>query len=218
MGLDLNIKKKTFIVFIVIIFQMVPVLLYGQNATTLKKQEVLNYKTHKLLKVSELKNGDIVFRRAYGVESNIAVNFSDGEKKYSHAGIVFREGDNVSVIHSLDDRKLHYNGVVKESLANFLEGINTWAVYRYELSITLRDNIAKKALNFKNVNIKFDNQFDLSTDDKMYCSEFIMKIVNLSTGMETIKAKKILMGRKFVTISNLYENKVSKLLFSNDSL
>ncbi|MBU0721641.1 hypothetical protein KJ877_09890, partial [bacterium] len=218
MGLDLNIKKKTFIVFIVIILLMMLVLLCERNVTTLKKQEVLNYKTYTLLKVSELKNGDIMFRRAYGVESNIAVNFSDGEKKYSHAGIVVIEGDNVSVIHSLDDRKLHYNGVVKESLVTFLQDIDIWAVYRYELSITLRDNIAKKALVFKNMNIKFDNQFDLSTDDKMYCSEFIMKIVNLSTGMETIKAKKMLMGRKFVTISNLYENKISKLLFSDASL
>ncbi len=52
-------------------------------------------------------------------------------------------------------------------------------------------------------------------DKKMYCSEFIYKVVNRSANEEIIHAGKRFMSRTFVTISNLYENKYSKLLQSS---
>lgn len=181
---------------------------YEQTYKTIYQENTLNdFPT-----IERLKDGDIIFRRAYGVDSNIALNFSDGEKRYSHAGIIVKDINNAYVIHSLNDKKLNYNGVVKTPLQIYLDNIDIWAVYRYDIKDSLQNKVARLALKLKDNNIYFDDKFDLNTDDKMYCSEFIFKVVNMAAEKKIITAKKKFMGRTFVTISNLYENKYSKMI------
>ena len=101
-----------------------------------------------------LRNGDIIFRRGYGVDSTVSMNFSQGEKRYSHAGIIQKTDKGIFVIHSEEDKDNGRDGVYVESIKDFLDGIHIWAIYRFNLSETLE-------------NIIFDIDFNLDEDKKM---------------------------------------------------
>jgi hypothetical protein len=52
----------------------------------------------------------------------------------------------------------------------------------------------------------------------MYCSEFIYKVINRTTQKELISAKKYFLGKRFVTLSDLYENGNSQLVELSHSI
>ena len=214
--------QRSKIIILLFIFLIIGIYIYivqysGVDATSpTEKQLTYDTKISKKFPTAKwLENGDIVFRRGYGVDSNIAVNFSDGEKRYSHAGIIIKENDVLYVLHSVEDKKQDYHGVVKEKLKLFLNNMGMWAVYRYDLDKKTREGITQYALMIKKSNVSFDKKFDLNSDGSMYCSEYIYKVVNKVSYRKIITAKKIFAGRLFVTVSNLYENRYSILIDSS---
>lgn len=93
-----------------------------------------------------LENGDIILRRGYGIDSTIAINFSQSEKRYSHAGMIYKTNKGIFIIHAEEDKKHGHNGVYIESIEEFLEGISIWAVYRFDLSEKLHQKMVNYAL------------------------------------------------------------------------
>lgn len=164
-----------------------------------------------------LQEGDLVFRRGYGVDSTVAMNFSEGEKRYSHAGLLVKRGGVFFVVHSEDDAEHGHYGIYPEPLREFLKDSPVWGVYRFKLSRKTRQKIAEAALHMTKRDIKFDYDFDLHDDDKMYCTEFIYKTVNRTVGKTIIRPGKRFMSRDFVTISDLYENDLVYLVQRNDA-
>lgn len=189
---------------------------HNEPLAKIEKHELYSQKATLVFpKLDLLKNADIVFRRGYGVDSTVAMNFSEGEKRYSHAGIIYKKDGEFYVIHSEDDDKSHHNGVFVQTLKDFLDGSPIWAVYRLNLPDRTKQSIISLALEFQKKDIKFDNDFDLGDDKKMYCSEFVYKVINRASKKEIIHAGKRFMSRIFVTISDLYENKHTKLVQSS---
>jgi len=210
-------KRKKLLIFISFILFCCFILIFyfnkefRSNHTTIiskliySKQAISKYPNIKLLK-----NGYLIFRRGYGVDSMVASNFSNGEKRYSHAGIIYKENGKIFVIHSEDSKVKNFNGVVKENLKNYLEGIKIWAVYKYK---NIDNNkLNEYIVNLQKSNILFDMDFDLKTDNKMYCSEFIYKSFNNISNKEIIKASKIFLSKRYVTISDLYQNHNTRLI------
>ena len=157
-----------------------------------------------------LKSGDIILRRGYGIDSIVAANFSNKEKRYSHAGIIYKDKNNIYVIHSEDNKRKGFNGVVQEKLQNYLKGIKIWAVYRYnDINST---KLISYILKEEQSNILFDMDFDLKTNKKMYCSEFIYKSFNKVSQKKLIIASKLFLSKRYVVITDLYLNKNAKLI------
>lgn len=205
---------KKYLIGMMVIVLLVLYVAFGDT----KKEKKLSYEKKQTLlfpKVDLVDDADMVFRRGYGVDSTVAMNFSEGEKRYSHAGIVVREDNEIYVIHSEEDEDNHQNGVSKETLHDFLSGVPIWSVYRFELPKETKKQIVKNAKLLSKSQIVFDNDFDLDEDKKMYCSGFVYKTVNRSAGKEIIHAGKRFMSRTFVTISDLYENHYAKLVQSS---
>lgn len=138
------------------------------------------------------------------------MNFSQGEKRYSHAGIIQKTNNGVFIIHSEEDKNNNRNGVYRESIQDFLEGIHIWGVYRLEK--IKEQEIIDYALKLEKQNVLFDMDFNLDEDKKMYCSEFIYKVINRTTKDQIINPGKQFMGRTFVTISDLYQHDHAKLV------
>ncbi|MDD2451493.1 MAG: YiiX/YebB-like N1pC/P60 family cysteine hydrolase [Dysgonamonadaceae bacterium] len=190
---------------------------FGDSKPTQTAQTFIYEKksSHHFPDLNLLKNGDMVFRRGYGADSTVAMNFSEGEKRYSHAGIIFIDSNNTYVIHSEEDEEYGQNGVFKEKIDEFLSNSPVWAVYRLDITKEEQLALVELALTSEKNHILFDDNFNLKDDQKMYCSEFIYKTVNRSTNQQIITAGKKFMGRTFVTISNLYENKYTRLIQSS---
>lgn len=121
-------------------------------------------------------SGDLLFRRGDSMLSH-AVLQADQQSEYSHVGIVSIEDGKVWVIHSVpqeDDRP--GNGVRADQLGDFLspsEAVQA-AVFR---SADQRAAIVatRAALDFARKRLPFDGAFDLTTADRVYCTELVWR-------------------------------------------
>lgn len=122
---------------------------------------------------SFLRNGDLILRRGRSVES-FAVYALDKNRDYSHIGIVVIENGSPFIIHVVPDKP---DLVRKESPAVFLSDKNAshFKIIRSDFQPERLKAVAETALSFYKKQLIFDNKYDLSTDDKLYCSELIMK-------------------------------------------
>jgi hypothetical protein len=130
-----------------------------------------------------LKDGDIVVRLHNSPASAIVRDFNQVDKSYSHAGIAFIENGCAMVYHitpSEDNRK----GIIrKDSFGLFCNPAENTAygIYRYQLS---GNELAEAKIimqQWRQKKIAFDPLFDLQTDDRMYCSEMVAKLMAKAT-------------------------------------
>jgi len=185
----------------------------------------LKEKVHESPTLSTLQDGDLALRRTNTVYSQVSEMITVGEKRYSHSGIIIIIDNNYYVVHSTFDKKKGYDGITKSSVKDFFADATLWATYRFNLKKETRDAIADEAVSALDRNITFDTLGNLDTDDKLYCSEFVMKTVNKKVNMEfisptvhTIKKKwmPLILGADLqmdaVSMSDLYDNKKASLI------
>ena len=124
-----------------------------------------------------IQDGDLVFRRGKSIES-FAVIMTDKNAEYSHIGLIVMEGKRPFVIHVEPGSNMD-NGdqVKKESLVAFLgsEIASHYAIYRSHLSVESVNKVTAGARSFYARKIHFDNSYDLTTDQRLYCSELILR-------------------------------------------
>jgi len=178
------------------------------NNIQISKDNYAKIASFRYPKENIIQEGDIILRRMYDMDSNIARNFSNGEKRYSHAGIIVKQNNKFYVIHSIKEN--HIDGISLTSIKKFLQNTNTWAIYRYK-NISYQ-KINDIALSYLEKNIKFDNNYDLN-NNKLYCSEFVYKVFNHKQNI--IKATKYFANRLFVTVSDIYQNDKCYLIQSS---
>jgi hypothetical protein len=126
-----------------------------------------------------LKNGDIIFQTSLSSQSK-AIQLATGSK-YSHMGIIYRNGEKLYV----------YEAVQPVKLTNLTDWINRgekgkFVVKRLKNSETvlIPTNIDKmKSVGDKFLNKDYDIYFEWS-DDKIYCSELVWKIYKEALDIE----------------------------------
>jgi hypothetical protein len=132
---------------------------------------------------SLLKEGDLVVRLNRDPSSHFIKNFNHHDKSYSHAGIVLFEKGYPYVFHIIDGEENPDGKLRMDSLKWFCNSTknNSYGIFRYEMTReemkTLKNTVHKLYAR----SLEFDNTFDFSTDDKMYCSEMICKVLNSAT-------------------------------------
>ena len=152
--------------------------------------------------------GDLILRTGKDFTSDVMRQLSTHDKTYSHCGIASWENDTLFVYHSIGgdfnpDQKLRRD--VFEFFCNPYEN-RGFGIFRYKINDDQRKNIIKIAHKFYNDHIMFDMKFDLATNDRMYCSEFVYKTVEQATqdsiqiGLTTIN------HFIFIAINNLFIN------------
>lgn len=154
-----------------------------------------------------LKSGDLIFRRGAGIASNIALNASSNDKRFSHVGVLIKDKTQYYVIHSIDDKMKQFNGVVKEPLENFIEDGDSFGAYRILADEITIKKLTQEAIAFTNRNIGYDNDYDHTNPTKLYCSEFIYVLVNSILGQDIINTTRYL-TKEVISIENIYENEL----------
>jgi len=128
---------------------------------------------------SLLQNGDIIFQTSTSNQSTAIQKVTNS--KYSHMGIIYKEGDNFYVYEAS-------NKVTTTNLRNWVErGENTDCVIKRvknSKNILSENNLIKmKHVGETFLGKPYDSHFGWS-NDKMYCSELVWKIFNESIGIE----------------------------------
>ncbi|MBL0342099.1 MAG: hypothetical protein IPP71_14960 [Bacteroidetes bacterium] len=150
------------------------------------------------------KSGDIVVRQGKGWISEIFKKFSTTEHKYSHAGVLMLESGKPYVYHCIGTNNGSKGGMKKEPLSEFCNSqyVTSFAIYQTPFFETSSCALQKYFKSLSQKNIQFDDEFDLSTDHQLYCSEMIYKMLQevygYSLEVSTFK------GQKYVAIDNLY--------------
>ena len=130
----------------------------------------------KTLPLGEFESGDVIFRRGLSLESRVIMAL-DGQFGYTHAGIIRKSGASVEVIHaSFAEEGQTQEVIISEHIARFLKPSSSKAAAIYRLEgpdKTLPLVALSEAERFLKARVSFDKDFDLTTADKIYCTELI---------------------------------------------
>lgn len=181
------------------------------------------------------KDGDLIVRLTDDLVSEQVKLINEKDKSFSHAGIIFKINDTLRV-YNISPDSLDKDEIKSEPLDSFLnpEKNISCALYRYDLTKKEITSLKNVLDSFKLKNITFDWQYNLATDNKMYCAELIDKSLAIATGdritihqtyipenmrklvYHFFKKEKVpdrvIDERKIITIDNLYLRPDCKLL------
>ncbi|WP_346236596.1 YiiX/YebB-like N1pC/P60 family cysteine hydrolase [Niabella insulamsoli] len=153
-----------------------------------------------------LQSGDLIFRNGIDEVSEAARHMSRTDKSFSHCGIIQVEHDTVFVYHALGGRFNPSQKLLRQPLELFCDPkINDRiAVYRYQLNASESESLANWIRERYSEGLLFDLFFNLTTDDRMYCSEFVFKGLSAATNGALFKHLNQKDDLSYVTIDDLY--------------
>ncbi len=156
-----------------------------------------------------LRNGDLVLRTGNDDISNVFRHLNTHDQTYSHAGIVMIEQGYPFVYHCIGGADNPNERLRRDSLPTFISPKHNlgWAIARYNFDTIQLLALHRIVTDFYVQKIRFDNDFDLNSDDKFYCSEFVYKSINKTVADTNYIPLSIHNGKRFVGVDNLFENK-----------
>ena len=155
-----------------------------------------------------VKPGDLIVRSGRDYTSETMRKLSVVDKTYSHCGIASVEHDSLFVYHSIGgewnpDQKLRRDPF--EIFCNPFEN-RGFGIFRYTLNPKENARLISIVQNFYKHGIMFDMKFDLISDDRMYCTEFVYKAVEEASHNKISLPTTTLNHLTFVATDNLFIN------------
>ncbi len=131
----------------------------------------------------QIKQGDLIARTDNDWVSISIRNLCDSDKTYSHCGMVFETNGTKEVWHIMSGDENKSGLIQKEPFEKFVNPYKKsgFGVFRYSLNSKEIDSVKKIIESFIAKKMVFDNQFDLESNDKMYCSEMLYKAMKQAT-------------------------------------
>ena len=169
-------------------------------------------------KESIFQEGDIVFRRGQGLNSEVVL-YADGGL-YSHVGIVVNSQGKKMVVHSVPGEQEHKDDEDKIKMDS-IEGFFSYgraivgAICRPIDSLVCKQS-AEYAIELFNKGVLFDHDYDSSDTTKLYCTELLMFIYN-KCGQKLVETDGHdvnfpLINHKVFLPSDIYNSKQLKLI------
>ena len=126
---------------------------------------------------SELRNGDIVFRRGLSFSSNIVLSQNE-DCLYSHIGLVYIKDSVCFVIHAVNDEPEFdgdFDRVKVDRIEDFFkpERASAGAFCHSWVSDSVSQRIMEQALKLAQDSVRFDADFNLHDSRELYCTEFV---------------------------------------------
>ena len=152
---------------------------------------------------ADLRSGDIIFIRGTSVRSLGVQLFGGGADAYSHVGLIVIESGTAFVIHAEPTRggtAENPGAVLKERWDVLLspDRVRGGAVYRVsDLPVTAADLASEAAERYVDERRSFDHDFDLSSTDKLYCTELVWRAYSTADADMPLRAAGRLPKRLF---------------------
>lgn len=157
-----------------------------------------------------IRSGDLILRTGRDFTSDVMRGLSQKNKTYSHCGIASWENDTLFVYHSIGGEFNPDQKIRRDRYSIFCNPYENkgFGVFRYPVTPQAVKNILTTCKEFHNQEITFDMKFDLQTDDKMYCSEFVGKVIEKATSGSIHIPTTQLNNFNFIAIDNLFEKNI----------
>jgi hypothetical protein len=166
--------------------------------------------------------GDLIMRTGSDFMSETIRLLSTKDQTYSHCGIASIENDSVFVYHAIGgewnpDQKLRRDPF--EIFCNPFEN-RGFGIFRYKLSRQQDTALVGLARGYYKQGLMFDTKFDLASNDRMYCSEFVYKAVENASDHKIVLPATIINHIKFVATDNLFINpdcnEIKRIIFNRE--
>ncbi|MDQ6756725.1 MAG: hypothetical protein M3004_07295 [Bacteroidota bacterium] len=156
-----------------------------------------------------IQHGDLILRTGNDFTSESLRQLSSTDKTYSHCGIASIENDSVFVYHSLGgewnpDEKLRRDPL--ELFCNPIEN-RGFGIFTFNFNIQQKHGLDSVIRSWYNKGLMFDMDFNLKTDDRMYCAEFVSKAIETATKKQINFSTTTINKFEFVAVDNLFLNK-----------
>lgn len=162
-----------------------------------------------------VRTGDFIFRCGKDEVSQLFTRLNKNNQNYSHCGIAISTDSGLYVCHIIGGSDNPDGHIRLEKMQDFIDQAKNerWAIVRYQLTESENSMFLKQLEFFRMRNVSFDTQFDLATDDRMYCSELLYKSLILATkNSGFIAFTQTLSGKRYIAIDNLFQNKHCKTI------
>jgi hypothetical protein len=157
---------------------------------------------------SKLNDGDLVLRHSMGFISDAILTFQTQDPQYSHSGIVKKINGKTYIYHATGGEENVSQKMKRDPIAIYCHPAATYkfGVYCWDLADDQRKRFMDQLDYWYQSGMEFDLDFDMTTDDKMYCSEMIYKGLIKATGDPDYIALSNVIDKPYVAIDNLYLN------------
>ena len=159
-----------------------------------------------------IQDGDVITRTGTDFTSQALRQFCRKDDTYSHCGIVSKESDSFFVYHAIGGEINPKETLQREWLPRFCDGESNEGIgiFRFKMdSIKLMRE--KKFIQEKySEGIRFDMEFDLRTDEKMYCSEFVAKTLMYAYQNKIRFDSTFIQQKPYFTVDNIFLNKLCR--------
>ncbi len=159
-----------------------------------------------------VKQGDLIMRTGKDFTSELMRLTSANDKTYSHCGIAGFEHDSLVVYHALGGEWNPDARLRKDAFEIFCTPYENRGIgiFRYNMNNDAEAKLSKIIDTLYTAGIKFDMKFDLTSNDRMYCSEFVYKAVEQASDYKIRLPLRTFRNTKFVSPDNLYHNPFCK--------
>jgi len=161
-----------------------------------------------------LQDGDLVLRRGIDISSYLLCKMNRRDQSYSHCGLVMMEHGYPFVYHSIGGEDNPDEEMRRDSALLFFspaQNLN-FGVARYQLSDTEKCKLSQTIKQFYTEHRKFDMDFDLKSDDRLYCSEFVYKALRIASNDSYYIVPTHTANYTFAGIDDLYLNPHARLI------
>lgn len=148
------------------------------KADSIKKEQQILRAFGQIISIKkEISTGDIVTRTGNDFTSENLRNLCTRDKTYSHCGIASWEKDSLFIYHAVGGEWNPDEKLRRDSWELFAEPYSNKGVgvFRFVIPDSINKNLIKTVQDYYREGLAFDMKFDLATDEKMYCAEFIYK-------------------------------------------
>lgn len=165
---------------------------------------------------SKLQDGDLVLRHSKGFVSDAILSFSTREPEFSHSGVVKKVNGKAYVYHATGGEEHVTNDMKRDHISLYCHpaAVFKFGIFRYDLPKEEMDQfMGIMDANYEK-GVQFDLDFDMTTDETMYCSEMIYKAMEEVRGKEGNFLELSTVGHKpYVAIDDLYLNEHTTELY-----
>lgn len=172
-------------------------------------QGAIRYDTINDSALALARNGDIVLRCGKDELSKLFSRLNARDQQYSHCGILCRTDSGLYVTHIIGGNDNPGGYIRYEPVQSFIrpEQHTRWALVRYDLDSMVQERFLYNMHLALKQHTRFDPAFDLATDDRMYCSELVYKLLLRATADPAYLSPTISSsGKKYIAIDNLFDN------------
>lgn len=174
------------------------------NSIVLEKEKLKIEKAFSIIRQEKffVKTGDLIMRTGNDFTSDVMRKLSLEDKTYSHCGIASLENDTLFVYHAMGGEWNPDKKIRRDPFTLFCNPHENrgFGIFRYQLNSNQMAQFLSNVTSHYQQGVFFDTKFDLASDDKMYCTEYIYKSLDKILSLPTTTISEI----EFIAPDNLY--------------